>query len=46
MRITARREHFTDAPIVDLNLRIVLCGFFNRAENIVAARRPRNWGFP
>jgi hypothetical protein len=46
MRITARREHFTDAPIVDLNLRIVLCGFFNRSENTVAARRPRNWGFP
>jgi hypothetical protein len=40
MRITARREHFTDAPIVDLNLRIVLCGFFNRSERYCHVKQP------
>lgn len=30
------REHFTDAQIVELTLRIALCGFFNRFNDALA----------
>lgn len=33
IRITARREHFTEAQIVDLTLRTTVCGFFDKLND-------------